>query len=50
MLSSRGEGLYDLWYRGKVLDSSEKVWPNGELTSSLHKKLENDTSKLRLPP
>ena len=31
VLSYRGEGYYDLWYKGKVLDSTEKVWSNGEL-------------------
>ncbi len=31
ILSYRGEGFYDLWYKGKVLNSSEKVWSNGVL-------------------
>jgi hypothetical protein len=31
ILSYRGEGVYDLWYKGKILDSSEKVWLNSVL-------------------
>jgi hypothetical protein len=35
MLSYRGEGAYDLWYKGKMLDldldSMNKVWTNGTL-------------------
>ena len=34
ILSYRGEGFYDLWYKGKVLDSTEEVWSNGVLIES----------------
>jgi len=35
ILSYRGEGAYDLWYKGKILDldldSMDKIWSNGTL-------------------
>jgi hypothetical protein len=38
ILSYRGEGFYDLWYKGKVLDLDsdvlDKVWANGKLVNS----------------
>lgn len=38
ILSYRGEGTYDLWYKGKILDlnldSMDKIWANGTLIQS----------------
>jgi hypothetical protein len=37
ILSYRGEGFYDLWYEGKVLDlesdAPDKIWTNGRLVN-----------------
>ena len=34
VLSYRGEGEYDLWYKGKQLDSTDDVWKHGTLKQS----------------
>ncbi len=31
ILSYRGEGVYDLWYKGKVLNSEDNFWENSVL-------------------
>lgn len=34
VLSYRGEGVYDLWHKGKGFESNDQFWANGVLTQS----------------
>jgi hypothetical protein len=32
VLTYRGEGVYDLWYKGKIIDSDNGIWANGVMS------------------